>query len=367
MPTLQETIKLLQAHKTDHPTANKAELEQAFITVCKARKERSVFVAEGFAMRFCEANKPSFSNAVLSLSAVKKYDKNPLVICIVRPGRLDFRLVNTTFLKKISHSSHNLTVDNIKGSFLGHDILDEYEGVANRPEHFEALLTTHNDFEWEENLARLVEATNGIVGRSMRFDVTEEAREHLLEAPARAEAAAQTKDYQQVALQLSAQVERNRTALLQAAALNNVNIRGNTIEQIITGDVNGHRLDDLAFELSNKMKLNIDVKTKLLDRASAPKAYNIDKMLAFLSKPDSVSCLLFIGLDSKQQEVKTQMVSIFDATIVKATCIQVLWAGRLSRGVTQLSGDLSKIFTADYRPKVDIKGGQALLENFLKR
>jgi len=40
-------------------------------------------------------------------------------------------MANTTFLKKISHSSHQLRVDNVRGSFLGHDIMREYEGIEN--------------------------------------------------------------------------------------------------------------------------------------------------------------------------------------------------------------------------------------------
>ena len=43
----------------------------------------------------------------------------------------DLTLANTTFLHKISHSSQDLRVDNIKGSFNGHDIMREFEGVCN--------------------------------------------------------------------------------------------------------------------------------------------------------------------------------------------------------------------------------------------
>jgi len=38
--------------------------------------------------------------------------------------------------------------------------------------------------------------------------------------------------------------------------------------------VNAHRLDPV-FSLADGGRLNVDVKTKLLDRASAPKDYNI--------------------------------------------------------------------------------------------
>jgi hypothetical protein len=50
-------------------------------------------------MRFSEARTGSFSNTVLSLSALKAYDQNPFVIVVARPDRVDFLLANSTFLK----------------------------------------------------------------------------------------------------------------------------------------------------------------------------------------------------------------------------------------------------------------------------
>jgi hypothetical protein len=92
---LQETIALLLQFKKTHSKANKAEIEREFLSRCKPRIEGAVFVGEGFVLRFCEANKPSFSNVVLSLSALQKYDSLPTVICIVRgPLRLPTRQCN---------------------------------------------------------------------------------------------------------------------------------------------------------------------------------------------------------------------------------------------------------------------------------
>jgi hypothetical protein len=364
---LHETIALLKQFKTIHPTANKAEIEREFVLRCSPKKQRSVFVGEGFALRFCEANTPSFSNVVLSLSALQKYDSLPVVICIVRPEQVDFRLANATFLKRISHSSHKLRLDNIRGSFLGHDIMDQCEGVPNLSEHFDELFAIHSEFTWEENVARLVEATNAIVARSTRFEVTGEALARLLEAPACAAAAVTTAPFQEAERQLSALIDRHRDELLRAAALDNVNIRGNTIEQIITGEVNAHRIDDLVFNLLAGGRLIVDIKTKLLDRASAPKAYNIDKMLRLLAQTGSVFCLFFVGLNASHHTVHTRLVSIFDPIILKATRVQTHWAGRASRGVTQLTGDLARIFSPDYHPTVNIDAGQALLRQFVER
>jgi hypothetical protein len=245
---LPEIISALQEFKTKNPKANKAEIERFFAAYVPVRAERSIFVGPNYAFRFSEANTGSFSNVVLSLSALQKYDTLPVVICIVRPDRLDFRLINSTFLKRISHSSHALRTDNIRGSFLGHDIMDEYEGILNRPEHFDELVAIHSEFNWYENVERLVEATNSIIARLTRYQVTDSSRAIILDAPARAAAALNTEEFQTIERELASIVERQRQGLLQAATLDNVNIRGNTIEQIITGSVNAHRLDDLIFD-----------------------------------------------------------------------------------------------------------------------
>jgi hypothetical protein len=208
---------------------------------------------------------------------------------------LEFRLANATFLRRISHSSHKLRINNIRGSFLGHDIMDQYEGVPNLPKHFDELFAIHSEFAWEENVARLVDATNAIVARSTRFDLTGETLERLMEAPRRAASVLAMPAFSRVESELSSVIERHHDALLGAAALDNVNIRGNTIEQIITGEVNAHRLDDLIFNLAANIQLTVDIKTKLFDHASAPKAYNIDKMLRLLAQPDSVFAFFSFG------------------------------------------------------------------------
>ena len=180
---LSETLAALKEFKAQNPTANKADVESFFISMSGLTKARSVFSGPDYAIRFSEANAGSFSNVVLSLSALQKYDSLPVVICIVRPDRLDFRLANATFLKRISHSSHQLTTTNIKGSFLGHDIMDSYDGIANRPEFFDQLSAIHGEFSWIENVERLVEATNSIVARSTRYQATPDGVVAILVPP----------------------------------------------------------------------------------------------------------------------------------------------------------------------------------------
>ena len=71
-------------------------------------------------------------------------------------------LANTSFLKKISHSSQQLRENNIRGSFNGSDIVRHFEGIANSPENFDRLFNIHAGVGFEGNLVRLVEATNNI-------------------------------------------------------------------------------------------------------------------------------------------------------------------------------------------------------------
>jgi hypothetical protein len=245
--------------------------------------------------------------------------------------------------------------------------MDEYEGGPDRPERFDELIAIHAEFSWDENVERLVEATNSIIARSMRFQPTPGELAILRDAPRRAAAAITARRFKESERELSELVERNRDRLLAAAALENVNLRGNAIEQIITGAVNAHRVDDLVFDLATGERLIVDIKTKLLDRASAPKAYNIDKMLRTLSQDHTSFAFFFIGLNVSHKIARSRLVSIFDPVIVRATRIQTHWAGRASRGVTQLTGDLSRIFETTYQASVDVAVGEALLRSFIER
>jgi hypothetical protein len=258
-------------------------------------------------------------------------------------------------------------VDNVRGSFLGHDIFSDYDEIANSPENFERLFALHQAFTWDESLERLVAATNAIAARSTRFEMTPDRLAKILQAPSRAaEALAHPDAVHSIRKALDEKVHSNAQILLAAAALDNVNIRGNTIEQIITGALNRHDLDDLTFDIPNG-RLTIDIKTKLLDRPSAPKAYNIDKLLRLLTASGSVFKFYFIGMHAERKAIKTALVSIFDPTIIRATRIQTHWAGRNSRGVTQLTGDITEIFGPHYQSSVDEPQAIALLRRLAER
>src|ERR1700728_1438628 len=361
---LHTAIDFIKKHKADNRAANKAAIQDAFSRRFRPTQIRSVFVGDGYAVRFSQARTGAVSNTVLSLSALQMHDARPFVVAVVRSRYVEFLLANSTFLKKISHSSHELRTNNIKGSFNGTDIMTEYEGIQNSPENFDQLFALHSAFTWPENVERLVEATNAITFRDARFQPTSAQRTTLLEAPQRASEALSRPAYQEVEKELTTLVQTQREQILTAASIDNVNLRGNTIEQILTESVNVHGLGDVVRPLDGG-RLIIDIKTKLLDRASAPQAYHVDKFLEFLAEPGSVFAFFMLAVRVERPIVQCRLLSVFDEAILNATGVQHHWAGRGSLGVTQLSGQFGRASEPDYAPRIDVVRARSFLERLL--
>ncbi len=363
---IKETIDFINKFKSENPTADKSVIQKVWIKEASPQQVgRSVFVADGFAIRFSAPTKSSFSNTVLALSRLREHDRRPFLVAVIRPMSVDFFLANTTFLKKISHSSQQLRLDNVKGSFNGTDILTTFEGIPNIPECFDDLFALHSACTWEENLERLVESTNGIVARNNRFLPSDMELSFIQGAPARFSAAMLSQEYAAAEHDLISRMEAAKSDILAAALIDNVQIRGNTIEQLITGSDNTHELGDVLLPLGRGGELVIDVKTKLLDRASAPKAYNVDKFLRLLSQPGSVLAFFMIGVDTAQKEVHGRLLTVLDDVLRNSTVVQPHWAGRGSRGATQLSGNFGKVLSSDYHSSIDIKDAQFFLSRLI--
>lgn len=335
--------------------------KEAFISavqeVFNLVKDRSVYSCKDFAVRFCTSKSKSFSNTVLSLSALEKYDARPFVVVLCTPQKTYMYLANSTLLKKISHSSQELRIDNIKGSFNGSDIVKEYGGIPNTPNNFEQLFSAHQAFSWEDNLERLVEATGGIVPRKKRYEVRSEREATNLElAPDRTLDFLKSPFFDELENDLDTRTKRSADAIVIAALIDNVNLRGRVIEELITTD-SPLVIDSIKKALLTNQRLSLktdqelgdysrqfpgymtetDIKTKVLFLQSAPKAFNVDKMLSFLSTDNSVYLFYLVGIN-EHNEIQTRLVSVFEHELLASTKIQYHWAGRNSRGVAQFDG-----------------------------
>lgn len=351
--------------------ADKQALSRQVQSAFNLTRDRSVFFCHDFAIRFCTANSRSFSNTVLSLSALQKYDRVPFVVCLVTPYRNYLMLANTTFLRKISHSSQELRVDNIKGSFNGGDIMRDFEGIENDPSNFEFLFTSHENYSFSENLERLVEATNNIHPTGKRFAPTMQQISCIMRSVERAQDFLMSEEYDILNEDLQTRVNTVASEIAIAAFIDNVNLRGRIIEYLITSAddlrsvlidalhtgrplpeiYTADKLGDYEREFDN-FDTETDIKTKVLFLSSNPKGFNIDKLLAFLATERSVYLIYVVAID-EHKRISTRLCSMYNRQILKGTRIIKHWAGRNSRGVTQYDGNALESTVFDFDSSID--------------
>ena len=321
---------------------------------------RAIYHTKFFAVVFCYSKNKSFSNVVLSLSKLHKYDSIPCFVVLIRKD-LDnvIYLINTTFLDKISHSSKDLSVDNIRGSFLGSNIRKELPEIKKRnvPNDFEELFSYHQGFTWQENIERLVESTNNIKPNKVKVELNQAEETNLFNAPSRAINFVQSQDYCTLLNDLRNRCEEVKDAILVASRIDNVNIRGRLIEVLISSNKEEcnkllqnldkskdylptydtkNDLGDYARNFTN-FDVYTDIKTKILYLDSNPKAYNIDKFLKCMGKDNSVFMFFFVGIE-ETGVIKTALISVFHEELQKTTLLQHHWAGKTTRGVAQFNG-----------------------------
>lgn len=107
-----------------------------------------------------------------------------------------------------------------------------------------------------------------------------------------------------------------------------------------------------------------DVKTKIMVANSNPKAYNLDKMLQFLSAEKTVFMFYFVGIDSVKI-ADTALVSMFEQRLLDKTIVLKHWAGRNSRGVTQFDGSVIHDLISDKASQIDTKSSSEFLSNVI--
>lgn len=376
--------KLLNFISQRNGHTDKNRLQNAVQEAFGLVKDRSVYYCDWFAIRFCKAASGNFSNTVLALSTLHKYDDVPFIVCVVTPTHNILMLANTTFLRKISHSSQALRHDNIKGSFNGSDIIKSFEGTENTPDNFEFLYNFHENYTFEENLARLVEATNNIAPTGKRFTPTEVQIKCIRKSVDRAVSFLMSAEYKILNDDLTARVRAVESEIAIAAFIDNVNLRGRIIEYLITAE------DDLKTTLMNCLRARqplpkiftadklgdyerefdrylteTDIKTKILFLSSNPKGYNIDKLLTFLSEERSVYLVYVVAIDEKRT-IQTRLCSMFNRQLLSGTRIIKQWAGRNSRGVTQYEGKALEAIIKDFDFRIDYDASQDILTDFLR-
>ncbi len=364
---------------------DKRRLGKLVVAEFNLTRDRSVYYGPDFAIRFSSAKSSKFSNTVLSLSNLRKFDARPFVVCVTTPLTNYLFLANSTLLRKISHSSQTLRENNIRGSFNGSDIARELEGIENVPSNFARLFEIHAEIGFDGNLARLVEATNDISPSGIKFTVTDAGSKKILDAPRRASLFVESNEARQLKAELDARVAKYKNEILLAALIENGNVRGRVIEYLVAGEDERLRESLLAALRDNSTALpafktdnslgdftrifdefhtETDVKTKIMILNSNPKAYNLDKILEFLSKDRSVFMFYFVGVDPGKM-VATVLVSMFQKNLLDATITLKHWSGRNSRGVTQFDGRVVGDLIQNPKSDIDVERAVAFLHRII--
>jgi hypothetical protein len=348
-------------------------------------RDRSVYYCAEYAIRFSSSATQNFGNTVLSLSNLRKVDDRPFLVCLVTPNYNYVLLANSTFLKKISHSSQELRENNIRGSFNGSDIVREFEGIENIDNNLRRLFNIHAELGFEGNLARLVEATNNIIPSGKKFGPTETQRQTIMLAPERALNFVKSTDALNLKEDLDARVAKFKNEILLAALIENVNVRGRVIEYLIAGEDERLRQEIVnalknrtggipQFKTENALGdytkdyeeflTETDVKTKIMILDSNPKAYNLDKILEFLAEKRSVFLFYFVGVESGSI-VNTVLVSMFQEDLLDSTILLRHWAGRNSRGVSQFEGKAITRLIIEPQININEENSKIFLERIL--
>lgn len=326
------------------PQHNKQAVEDDVCAHFHLTLDRKVYHNEYFAVRFSysKSDSDTFGNTVLSLSALEKYDKIPFFVVLVRKSCANLILLaNTTFLKKISHSSQELSMTNIKGSFNGSDIMREFNNRKNAPENFDYLFAVHQGMDWEDNLFRLVEASSSIKPVNQKFEPTEAERTNIFASINRAYSFVKSDNFRVLEDDLNERCNKCKREILIASHIENTNIRGRLIESLITSNdierqhiiSNLHNLEAALPSYDTKNGLGdyyrefdngdtyTDIKTKIVYLNSNPKAYNIDKFLQKMAGPKSVFLFFFIGID-ESSKFKTLLCSVYHGKLIDNTVLQ---------------------------------------------
>lgn len=378
--------QLVRFITSNNGIADKGRLSSRVQQEFRLTKDRSVFFCDWFAIKFCQSksNSPTFSGIVLSLSKLQKFDSIPFIVCLVTPSQNYLLLGNSTFLNKISHSSQHLRIDNIRGSFLGSNIVRNYEGVANSPVNFESLYSFHENFAFMENLGRLVEATNDIAPTGKKFIPTEAQIKCIKASIERAISFMRSEEYHVLNHDLNDRVQAVASEITIAALIDNVNLRGRIIEYLITAEDNlketlirclrssqplpeiftSDKLGDYERSFDHYIT-ETDIKTKILFLSSNPKGYNIDKLLSFLSEEKSVYLVYVVAID-KDRKIQMRLCSMFNRQLLSGTRINKLWAGRNSRGVTQYDGEALESIVENFDSEIDPIDSQRFIDNCLQ-
>lgn len=382
----KKLIEILTFFSSDDVQAitDKKELSNLLTGRFNVKQHRSLFIVDdSIAIRFSHSKtaKNTSSNTVLAIKKINELDDYPILSVLVTPGTNYVEIMNTTFIKKVSHSSKKIANNNLVGSINYSDITKEFRGIPNSLSNIACLYSIHEKEDHWQNLKRIVNATQKIKPAKHKYAPDENAKGNIYSAIDRLESFIEGSNLMQIEANLDVRVNAEKKYILSAAQSydHNVNLRGRIIEKLVSGTTNDIKKikesletnkplslttkDALAdYQLSlDKYNVAIDIKSSVLEKESQPKGVYIDDMLQFLGQANTIFLIYLVGIQLENKNIVTKLVPIFDQNILKGSHIENAWSGRDTRGHIQFNGNSMHAIETDtdyhinIMPKDDFK------------
>ena len=343
--------------KREKERLTKPVVEELLLKEFKLEKvDRNLFAHKDFKIRVAStnSNSPKLGNTFKSFNSIIKYDDLPIILMIVSPNQIYYRLVNLTFIKKVSHSSKLLEVSKIRGNLNGPDIMSEFNGLENSKENFDKLFSMHLLENKKENIERIIRETHNIkasVSTGKKISVSLKDFEKYIK----------TENKLLLSKEFSILEDTDRKKIFNLSkeiievfeTVDNVNLQGNTIEQLITGSGNTHGIEDTIYE-SVYGKIKIDYKTKNLNKKSSPKAVDINKLLETIAE-GSRFLFQLVEYNPENKEISTCLFSPFEEYVINNSLVQHHWSGRGSLGHIQFNNKVKGRNIYENRREINIE------------
>lgn len=366
-------------------TITKQELRSLLVEKFELTRDGALYYCDDFAIRISQRkNTSQQGNTVIAIRKILAYDDIPIISCIISPEEKTLYLINSTFIKKTSHSSQAFEINKIRGSINISDIMKDYDGLMNKPDNFESLFEIHQNIPQQDNLYRIFNATDDIEPSRENIEYDDDQQMIIMEAPKRAMDFLDCY-YKDLKDELDERTygHSDELMLINEKFSSDSNFRGRLIEFFITSNdeklkesiiqrINKNMIiDDLFTEdkledfskVYQKYYAKVDIKSKQMNHSSQPKAYNIDKMLDFLSDPKSVFLIYVVAIGDDR--IDTELISIFQKEIQESTNIQKHWSGRNSRGEAQFNGNKLDMVIKENDINIELEESKAFLEKLI--
>ena len=353
--------------------SSKEILQSLFVQKFQAVRESSRGIFDlpdkSVSVRFTQNNKTTngnASNTVIAMARIFPRDEHPILSVMVTAEKNYVRLMNSSYIDKVPHSSKNASSDKLRGSINYSNILKEFEGITNERQNIQQLFELHAEHDFWDNYERIYGLTSQIKAKKSKFIPSEKEMRFLMKSCNRSIKFLNGDFFQDLFLDLNKRVKRNSKAIVIAGTfVTNAKIRGEIIEYLITSDdetklseicqslekkdipvvTNLHKLADYEKNYPNT-KTGTDIKTKVMYLDSQPKGFSIDDVLRFLCEENTVFLFYWVGIE-QDETLKLQLLPIFDKNMLKNSYIQKHWSGINSRGHVQFDGKSMKVILGD--------------------